>query len=125
MKLTLRQSEGEIQAAIVAFLESQGYVVWRCALGGVLVRSKGRRAMRKNPNAGFPDLGCVHRHHRGRLIGIEVKRPGEIADPHQVAWHERLRSEGALVIVAQSVNDVRLALEAARLEGDLKIPSAS
>jgi len=106
----VKVSEKQIQDAIVAWLEAEGYVVWRCSLGGVLVRNKGGRVFAKNPMKGYPDLGTTHRKHRGRLVAIEVKTPDGVISPEQHAWHAKLRAEGALVIVATSVEDVRKAL---------------
>lgn len=47
---------------------------------------------------GWPDLtGLVPiGPFRGKLIGIEVKRPGERPTDEQVKWLERLAAEGGL-----------------------------
>lgn len=116
MKLTLRITEKEIQDEIVGWLEAEGYRVWRCNLGGIRSRGRGGNGWAKNPMKGYPDLGCTHRKHRGRLIGIEVKRPGGVLSDDQAKWHRWLRDEGALIIVAQSVADVRAAFAAVASE---------
>jgi hypothetical protein len=53
--------------------------------------------------AGTPDRFACY---RGRLIAIEVKKPGEESSPEQLEKHEEIRKSGGVVIVAESVDDV-------------------
>lgn len=63
-------------------------------------------------HAGTPDvLGCV----RGRMIAVEVKRPGQAATPLQAAELRKWEAAGAVALVATSVQQVEDALRAARL----------
>ncbi len=48
---------------------------------------------------GTPDRFCII---RGQIIFIEVKKLGRQATPEQLERHEKLRSSGAVVIVADS-----------------------
>ena len=62
----------------------------------------GARHVRSVP-VGTPDiLGCL----RGRFFGIELKAPKGRLSEGQLAWHTEARHAGALIVVAQSVNEV-------------------
>lgn len=52
---------------------------------------------------GFPDLLCLR---AGRIVMIEVKRPGCVPDPLQAYMHDVLRSQGVEVIVATNLIDI-------------------
>lgn len=52
----------------------------------------------------------------GVFIGLEVKDPNGIVEPHQTTSHELWRRFGALVYVVRSVEDARIALQHARRE---------
>lgn len=43
---------------------------------------------------------------KGRVIAVEVKRPGERQSPEQIAWQERLEATGTGYMIAYSVEDV-------------------
>ncbi len=101
----MSESEQDIQRSIVAYLESRGKLVWRCAVGALRVAG-GRRV--KNKIAGFPDLAFIVGD--GRLGTVEVKRPGEKLDPLQKIWKDKLEAKGVLCITATSVSDVEDAL---------------
>ena len=58
---------------------------------------------------GSPDLVGVH-FDGGRFIAIEVKAPGDRLSKQQGAAIEMLREAGAIVIVAQTVEDVTAVL---------------
>lgn len=61
---------------------------------------------------GTPDvLGCV----AGRMVAVEVKRPGGRPTAAQVAQLAKWRRAGALALVATSADEVRAALEEAGL----------
>lgn len=50
----------------------------------------------------------------GVFIGLEVKDPNGVVEPHQTTSHELWRRFGALVYVVRSVEDARQALVQAR-----------
>jgi hypothetical protein len=97
--------EAGIQDAILAYLRARRIFHWRCNTGGAKI---GGRFVRFNL-PGTPDILAVV---RGRLVGIEVKAPGEKPTEAQAAWHARARAAGAAVIVARSVGDVASGLAA-------------
>lgn len=60
---------------------------------------------------GSPDLLCIV---DGRAVGLEVKRPGGRAEPHQARCHEQWRAVGAFVAVVTSAAEALAAIERAR-----------
>lgn len=62
---------------------------------------------------GSPDLILILGP-RGRLVGLEVKRPGEDATAEQRRVHGVWRRFGAIVSVVHSVDEARVVLERAR-----------
>ena len=48
-------------------------------------------------------------------VAIEVKCPGEEAEPHQAVVHDQWRAFGALVYVVHSPDEARMALATARM----------
>jgi hypothetical protein len=60
----------------------------------------------------WPDIsGCLP---GGRMLAVEVKTATGGFQPGQEEMLERLRRQGALVIVARSIDDVKRALETGR-----------
>ena len=111
-----RPSERLIQAEIMAAFAAGGRLarvakVWRINVGTFLTQD-GRRLVHTAP-VGFPDLlGRIIVRDRGRMLHIECKRPGCITTPEQTAFIRTANAEGALAIVATSVEDVVRALRA-------------
>jgi hypothetical protein len=100
-EITLTQTEGEIQADILAALRHLGVMAWRNPIG------QGRFGSRSRHSAGLPDIGGILM--GGRALLIEVKRPKAKPRSNEVKQNEHLqraRDMGALVIVARSVQDV-------------------
>lgn len=50
----------------------------------------------------------------GRLLALEVKRPGEKPTASQLIWQARIRDLGGFACVVDSVESARAALERAR-----------
>lgn len=65
---------------------------------------------------GSPDLVCIV---DGRCVGLEVKRPGVRAEPHQARCHDRWRAFGAFVAVVTSAEEALAAIARAR-RGELR-----
>ncbi len=42
----------------------------------------------------------------GRIVLVELKRPGEVPEPHQARLHERLRRLGVCVLVLDSIESI-------------------
>ncbi len=102
--------ETEIQAAIMTAVGAlPGVVCLRNANGKAQLRSGAWIAY--GLGDGTPDLLCIV---DGRTVGLEVKRPGEHAEPHQEREHVVWRRVGAFVAVVHSVSEALSAIERAR-----------
>lgn len=82
--------ESTIESEIVAYCLSQGGLPLKLAL-------KGQR--------GFPDRTILLP--GGRVVFIEIKRPGGKHKAQQPIWLERLRSLGFVAETVYSVDDVK------------------
>lgn len=103
----MKLKESSIQRAILDYLEALGICHWRCNLGGVRARGASGGGWAKNPMKGFPDIAALI---EGKLVGIEVKRPGGTMSPEQRMWRDKLNNAGARYIIATSVADVRMVI---------------
>ena len=64
---------------------------------------------------GSPDLvGMLRVGHIAAWVALEIKCPGEDAEPHQAVVHDQWRAFGALVYVVHSPDEARAALDDAR-----------
>jgi hypothetical protein len=93
-------SEADIQVAIVAELRARGipHSVTNAALS---YNGKGQIVRRIDP--GWPDItACWH----GLLLAIECKSARGKLRPEQAQTLHRLHLDGALIVVARSVEDV-------------------
>lgn len=88
------KSESQIQSQITTYLTNKS--IWF-----VKVHQTG---LSRN---GVPDLICCH---NGRLIAMEVKRPGETQTPLQKFEQEKIRKSGGVCEVVTSLEDVLLLL---------------
>ena len=61
------------------------------------------RLKKQGLKPGIPDVLVVH---QGRVIFVEIKRPGGRLSPTQKAMHERITSAGAVVTTCHSVDEV-------------------
>ena len=107
--------ESETQKAIIDYLDARGILNWRVNLGGVPHTVNGKIIYRKNPMKGMPDISCIY---CGLFVGIEVKAKTK-QSPEQFAWQQKLEQNGAIYILAHSVEDVRDAFDSLRLEENL------
>lgn len=101
-------------------------VLWRNGIAGVEEWSPTTGQVR-HQHAGLPtgssDLVGILRVNTstgyiGRFFGLEVKRPGEKPEPHQVEWLALVRLFGGFAAVAHSVEEARAALGRARCGRD-------
>ena len=113
--------ESEVQRQILAAIGAEpDFTVFKNAVG-VATNYDAEGRPRKHPyglGVGSPDLvGILH---VGQCIGcwvcLEVKVPGEDADPHQAVVHDQWRAMGALVYVVHSAKEAIGALACARGE---------
>ena len=94
--------------ACVEYLRLRGVVCWQQNVGAI---RRGTHLYRVAP-AGTPDvLGYLPP--TGRGIAVECKTGSGKANKDQVAWHERARAAGVLVLVVRDVRDLEQALEGA------------
>ena len=100
MKNHLIISEHDIQTAIQGYLSAYGWLVWRNN-SGMIKTDKGH--MVKMGLAGLPDLFAIK---KGKLLAIEVKRPGKKPTEIQEYMLNELFEHGAKVIVAHSIDEV-------------------
>ena len=104
--------ESDTQKAIIDYLDSRGLLNVRVNLGGVPHTVNGKTIYRKNPMKGFPDILTWY---CSITIGIEVKAKTK-QSPEQFAWQQKFEQNGAIYILAKSVDDVSEALASLRLE---------
>lgn len=100
--------EGKISKEIRDALKALGYLAVRVQSGVVKVRGG---YMHLAPE-GTADVFVVLRP-AGRLMGIEVKQPGEKATPVQLAWGADLVARGGLYVVVDNRDDAIAAVQAA------------
>jgi hypothetical protein len=94
--------ESEIQRSILDWLEAEGIWHRRLSLGAVKVKG----ARRRNPLIGFPDIFGLLRSGTGRMFVIEVKTKTGRMRPEQETVRRELETQGALYILARSLDDV-------------------
>jgi len=101
--------ESDIQRSILDYLTLLRIPCWRNNSGAVaLGDGKSRRYVRYGAKGSADILGVLPP--SGRLLAIEVKRPGNKPTEHQSTWLEGMRQAGAVVCVAYSVEDVQRVL---------------
>ena len=98
----LKPKESDIQAAILEWLLWNGVFAWRNYTGPIL-RGFGK-TLCPNPAAGSPDIMGVLP--GGRMLGIECKTPTGKLSPEQKHFLAHMEKNGAMVIVARSLDDV-------------------
>lgn len=107
--------EGALQARIeIALGAESDLILLRNTVGHVKYydeRTGEPRHVTFGLTPGSPDLVGIL---SGRWFCLEVKVPGEDADPHQAKLHGIWRRFGALVYVVHSVEEARAALVDAR-----------
>lgn len=101
MGLTVHRPEREIQRACLDYLEVQHILCWRANTGAMRATYKGReRFMRFGPK-GQPDIFAVLPG-SGRLVAIEVKRPGGKLSEHQAAFLDAVARAGGIGLCVAS-----------------------
>lgn len=89
-KRNLVPREADITRSIRDLLKTLGVFHWK-NWGGPMGTS------------GIPDILGIW---QGKMLGIEVKRPGGIVAEHQKAFLAKINAEGGIAFVARSVDDV-------------------
>ena len=94
-------SEADILHAILDYLALRGITAWRVNSGATKI---GDRYIRFGKKGMADILGILKPN--GRLLAIEVKRPGGRATPEQLAFLKQVNDAGGLGFVACSVEKV-------------------
>jgi hypothetical protein len=107
------ESEADVQAAIVEFLQWEGWTVIEYAKPG------GHKALGGALPPGHPDLHAFKAAEVADYsfhVWIEVKVPGKDATPKQHEYHEMLREAGETVFVSHGPEEVAEQLRSVRYE---------
>lgn len=101
-------TESEVQAQILDYLEARGFLVWRQNSGtffGTNATTGHRWAVRSGIKGISDIMGATK---DGRLLAIEVKRPGgrSRVRPEQEEFLARVRATGGVAILAYGIDDV-------------------
>lgn len=102
------KEETEVQTQITDFLTAKGFRVIRVNNGAHKVKG-GAYGRRGKSNTGVSDL--LFCDNKGQFGAVEVKKPGGVASPEQVAFVEDIKSRGGFALIAYSLGDVIQALE--------------
>lgn len=96
--------EADVQRDVIAHLEHDYRVgvVWRMSVG--------RRGHQVFGVRGQADVFALLKPN-GRLLALEIKRQGERADPHQLAWGATVTAAGGVYAVVYSAADARAVVE--------------
>ena len=105
-------TEAVIQTQIMDTLAGRfGLTLWRNNSGSA---RKGKCWVRYGLARGSADLIGIAAP-MGRFVALEVKAPGEHADPHQIAWLDNVRASGGIAAVVHSVEEALLAVRLAEV----------
>lgn len=96
--------ESEIQKAILEYLNMSGHFCWRNNTGSLPMNYKGKSRLIRFGKKGSSDILGVSR--TGKIIAIEVKRPGEEPTTEQLDFLLAITGHGGIGVVATSVDDV-------------------
>lgn len=122
------QKECDISRDIMAALEhAPGLLLWRNSIGTFRAHGFHVRAGLPKGSADLVGILSVEVDNQtgpqwesmstatlGRFVALEVKKPGEQADPHQSAWLESVRVFGGFAAVVHGVDEARAAIARAR-----------
>ena len=95
-------TEQDLQNSIRLYLSRHGIVSFRTNV--IASYTQDGRYVPSSLPKGFSDLFCVLP--TGRAMFIEVKTKTGKATPAQISFLERMREQGAIAIIARSVEDV-------------------
>ena len=104
-KQPLRERETSLSKTIEEYLNARK--IWNIRIQSGMIQTIRGNWMHL-AKKGTPDRLAIS---AGLPIFIEVKRVGEKPTPEQLECHEKLRANGAIVIVAQRLEDVQNVIE--------------
>jgi len=100
-----RDLERDVLKAVKRALTASGVKWWRNQVAHADTTAGGRIVIGE---PGMPDLMALHADGSGRLVCIELKRPGGgVLSGAQRRWLDEARARGAIAGVARSVADAR------------------
>ena len=97
--------ESELQSQILEYLEYRGILRTKINAGNVFL---GNRRIRLAESGWADIIGMLP---GGRFLAIETKAPLGRIRPSQLLFLGRVRTDGGLAIIAESVKDVEEALK--------------
>lgn len=104
MAAVLKETEASIQRTIMDYLTVRRIFHWRQNSGAFPGEYKGKkRFVRFTSIKGVSDILGIY---KGRLLAIEVKRPGEKPTVDQLAFMESVKAAGGIAFVARDLGDV-------------------
>jgi hypothetical protein len=105
----LRPREKDVLRQCLQYLRARGIMCWRQNAGAFPLGEGKRRRYFRACEPGCSDIvGCV----AGRLLTVEVKRPGGRLRPAQAAFLDRVRAAGGVALCVDSVAALAKALDA-------------
>jgi len=104
----LRERESDLLRAAMDFLRGRRILAFRVAGQGVAYSRGGETHFRRNPMAGFPDVGFVF---GGRLCCWELKTSTGRLSPLQAEWIDKLNRAGAYARVVRSIDEMLASIE--------------
>lgn len=110
MGLSYLRPERDIQRACLDYLAMKHILCWRANTGAFRGTYKGHDRFVRFGVKGQPDIFAVLAPH-GRLVGIEVKRPGGTLSPHQAAFLDALARAGGIGLCVSSAAELEEKLQ--------------
>ncbi len=98
-------TESQIVTACLDLLELRGIFAWRANNVATVDHSRGVYRTFRGLK-GVSDILAITPDGRGRLIAIEVKKPGGRLSPEQKLFLDAIRERGGLAFVVRSVSEL-------------------
>ena len=103
--------EKDVLKAVLHLLRAHPHVAWVARINSGTFMD-GDRYVQANSQRGMSDILGMFK--GGRLLAVEVKRPGAKLMPHQQEFLDRINAGGGLAFMASDASDVLSILESAR-----------
>lgn len=101
--MRLKETEHQIQSAIMDYLKAKKIFHWRNNSGAMLKTYKDKTFMVRFGAVGSPDIFVLK---NGKLYGIEVKSATGKMRPEQILFGAMIEENGGIFFVARSVDEV-------------------
>ena len=98
-KVSKQISESDIQRECLLWLKANGFLAWKNHVGAIRVG----KGVAQNPAKGSPDILAIR---GGQFFGVEVKKPGGKVAEHQIAWADKARKFGAIILFIRSLQEL-------------------